>query len=481
MSGEGPESPRWAKGLDVASMRRIRNLVAQEFRARGLSFEFVHDGVEWESDEGAITLDLNALALSCRATDASAWSGLVQKTVENWLHKPVSEQPTLREGDLNQAEIEQIRAEALATSQAAPADSAPVGGLRSPFAHGDVSTSEASEDMHLLSGPIPTGGVPPGPSDTLLVPPPHRDSSSAPGEADEWEESPSVEVPEEEGLGSYGPGTPPRPSGNRWWAYLAIAALVGTFALEIRAYFVDPEAAEYRVDATNEVLLEATPVEEVTVVSELDGRVLGRAPLRFLIPFGHTAQVLLTAPDHAAKRVDLPLKGPLTVNLEPIKEEDPTCTLALAGAGRWKYQAMFGDSADTNGHIEIRKSAIVRVMPEGYGAWLVECEKNGEIIETQLPRRLPPTVEVRAEEPKGALVHLDERPLGSIPQRWKQGRAFANLRLKTVDGTYLSRWIPTPGSVDVFLPTNDDNAPRPTLKGSKLADPTPSYLQGRRR
>jgi hypothetical protein len=258
---------------------------------------------------------------------------------------------------------------------------------------------------------------------------------------------------------------------------VVVLAFVATGLLELRAFIVEPEAPDHWASPSNDVLLEATPSGKVMVVAEEDGRTLGPAPLRILVPPGPEISVLLTAPGRTPKRVVLPTSGRVMEHLNPRLPNEPTCTVRLPTAGTWQYQTVLGNATSSAGQIDIEGSAVVRVIPEGYGAWIVTCPPEGGTVELDLERRFPPMADIRAQRPRGALLHVNERPIGKIPVRWTQARAFSHLRLRTVSGEYVARWLATPGSIGVELPADESLAPPVTLPRTAVESPVPYYLR----
>lgn len=473
MADEGPDRPRWAEGLDAGGTRRVRNLVAQELRARHITeFRFVEDGVEWRDVDGWTSLaPLADLAFRCAAADRAAWSDLVADGVAELLEVDAGDQPTLREGEVTAAMLRELRPrpEPLISDAPAPArardpaleESAPPGGIRSPFARPPAPTPESPAD------------APSAIDLRATLDAPVAAAAPAPVEAEDWEEE------EEDDDGHEALATPAPPASRRrklgFYALLAAFALTG--ALELRAFFVEPEAPDFWVTPANDVLVEATPAGEVLVIAEADGRTLGFAPLRILVPAGPEVAVFLAAPGRTPQRVVLPTSGAVKTHLEPALPADPSCVAEVAIAGTWQYQTVPGDETSKDGRLQIRGSALVRVVPEGYGAWIVKCPSQGGTIQVGLERRFPPVVDIRAQAPRGALLHVDERPLGSIPIRWTQARAFSMLRVRTVTGEYTARWVAIPGSLGVDMPIDDSRAAPLTVPGTQLESPVPYIMR----
>ncbi|MBX2814326.1 MAG: hypothetical protein KTR25_21130 [Myxococcales bacterium] len=263
---------------------------------------------------------------------------------------------------------------------------------------------------------------------------------------------------------------------NRWLGRGVIVLLLVTAALEIRDLWTKPWSQEtLRANVNNEVLLEATPVGQVKVISEVDGQHLGTAPLRFLVPEGPELAVLLHAPDRTPVRQVLPAAGRVTVHLQPSVSTTPKCVLNLPAVSYWRYQTTTGEKPSVQAQLQIQGSTVVYLVPEGQGAWLVQCGPNGKPIPEHLDPIQRRPVDINITSPTGALVFIGDSPMGKIPQSWSQTHLFAQLRLRLVGGSYIMRWIAAPNSLSVELPISDDFAPRISIPNSQTPTAAPSY------
>lgn len=464
-------------GLDESGQRRIRNLVAQELRARGLAFELGEDEVVLQSSEGQITTrGLQPLAEACLFLEPSEWSARVHDLMEAWLVDddpgPKAQWSDLVRSWPPRPAIPNDQTELSAPPSIAPDDGEEV--LEATLPPSPVprlsprpSQDGAGQDAAFAENPAPAPGdedleVPDSLAPPALVPL-VDDQERAPGPAGR-------------------PPPRPRPRGGllRYGVYLAAIALLVSAGLETRAYFVGPADADWAAGVVNDVLLEATPLGSVSVVSELDGNMVGVAPLRFLVPAGPPVHVLLSSPGRLPKRVRLPSSGALRVELERLPETAAECTLELPGGGVWRYQNSDGDLSDDKGELPLRGTGVVRIVPGGFGAWIVKCPTEGGLVSVDLRRRRPPTVEARLLGPRGSLAYLRHQPIGTIPQRWQQAQTFAQVHIRTVEGIYTMRWVALPGVTEIRMPTSDAQAPTPTLPGSDLADPVPNFLRSKR-
>ena len=268
---------------------------------------------------------------------------------------------------------------------------------------------------------------------------------------------------------------------GKWVSWFVVFVCAVTFFLEVRAWWIRPLDPELFVSRENEVLIEATPKGEVVVVAEADGQILGKAPLRLLVPQGPKISVLLTAPERKAVRRTLPHQGRLLVRLDPQLPEAPECSVELPADAYWQYQTALGQQPSKIGDLKIKGTAILRIVPSGYGAWLIECSEQDGTIKGDFRRQFPPLVNVHINEPRGALLHLGERPLGVIPKQWTQGQTFAQIRVRSVDGAYVTRWVAAPASIGVRFPSSESSAPALTIPGTRLEDPAPYYLRKNQR
>ncbi len=442
-----PPIPPWAAGLDAVQTRRVQNLIAQELRARGVNrFSFDDEGLEWSSLSGPHRAPLDELAGVCAERDPSAWSELIQAQVEDLLagEDPDDAPPTLLDGALTADQVRRGRAEPLLGVLPPPPRrrderlerAAPLGGMRSPFVGAPPSWDHEEEPAKTLPGPPPptssSGGLPPSPR-------------------------------------------PPR----RWrlgWPTLIGLAVAVTVALEARNLLRgDPDAPSFEVGPTQDVMLEATPAGEVEAFAERDGRSLGKVPIRVLVPKGTEPVVLLVAAGHRAERVVLPSSGGKVVALERLPDDAPRCTLPVSADG-WPHQLLPGGPSTDLSPVEFVGPAAVRIVPEGYGAGLVECPPEGGSVEPPFFRRFPDVATLHVEQPFGYQLFVGDRPSGSVPQKVAVAQAFLQLRSGGA-GTWVSRWVAVLGSTEVRLPLDDRRAPPLTVPRTHLEPSEPPALR----
>lgn len=267
----------------------------------------------------------------------------------------------------------------------------------------------------------------------------------------------------------------------RWFVWLIACAFAVSFVLDIHSWWSGAVGSQLLVNGSNDVLVEATPSGKVEVISEADGMSLGLAPLRLLVPSNEEVAVLLHAPGRAPMRKVLPSSGRLVARLQPLTPNNPDCELTLPAGSHWRYETIDGKKPSDQGKLDIQGSNIVRILPAGEGAWLVRCKNTKTAEPATLSPKSHPSVTVNISEPRGALVHINENPAGTVPTSWTTNRMFTNVRVRLVDGTYLMRWIAAPKSSDIFFPTTENFAPSLSIPGSQLKDPRPQRLRKRRR
>ena len=466
MASEGPERPPWAASLDDSSLRRVKNLVGQELRARSLEFHFMESGVEWVGpDEWPHPVSLKPLADRLAQSDPAEWSELIAREMDGLLAG--DDPPTLLGDAVDPGGGERSRAAPLLdrvphrdrSSDPALSESAPPGGIRSPFAKRTESapsspptevtegTWEETEERAPPAASPPFEGAPP---------PPRASERSAPEPELDWK--------------------------KKWAMWLVFAGLALTAVLEVVGYLSGPDALPLWAGAQNDLLLESVP-QGAAVLAELDGRHLGTTPLRFLVPEGTEPKVLIASPGRQPQRVTLPTKQErLVVRLEPEHPLAPECQVETRSVGEYRFRRLFQARDEAEGPVlDIRGAEIITTLPEGKGAWLVECPKGGGKLEETFVRAQPPLIEVQIDRPTGGYIYLDERPLGRVPNRFAYSGAFMKLTVQSNDAIYRTRWIPVPQSIAVEMPILDSSVPMPSIAGGQLEDPRPVHLRPRQK
>ena len=198
------------------------------------------------------------------------------------------------------------------------------------------------------------------------------------------------------------------------------------------------------IHPAGEILLQASPAEAI-VISESDGQILGKTPMRFLVPQGRDYAVLIAAPGHEPTRLLLPQRGRLRTDLVPL-DERPPCRVKLRTPTE---ETLEGVSADVKfDDLYTISSAAVLRSPSGAGAWLVRCPVlGGQPVTTLPPRPAPVTHRLSVLSPSGATISIDGEARGKVPFREDVKARFVRVKAETLRSGAAERWVP------VFAPT----------------------------
>ena len=283
------------------------------------------------------------------------------------------------------------------------------------------------------------------------------------------------------------PVPPPKRRAGRssWLAAVVLTVVAVNAGLDLYGWWDARQRVATRVSSANDVLLEATPQGEVKVVAEADGRILGTAPLRFLVPDeGEPPVVLLTAPGRTPERVELPSSGRLLVRLKPRPAAAARCVARFSSVPGWSYQGVHpGDPSAKDDAIPIEGSLVVRAIPAGGGAWLLRCGDEGQDVEPGLLERTRrPPVAVAVRRPVGGLVSVGGRPLGQVPVQWTQDAMFVQVAVEAPGQPVLGRFVAATRDLEVRMPTGQLE-PKPRLPNSVVEPPArlgPPRRPGRR-
>ena len=230
-------------------------------------------------------------------------------------------------------------------------------------------------------------------------------------------------------------------------ALIALALLGGvTLAARERGQVRGPE-----ISAAHVVTLEVSPPSAV-VTSEVDGRVLGRGPLRFAVAPGAELPVLVAADGFEPQRIVLPDRGLIATTLAPLPADARLCTVRFSGAAP-ALEVLGSGNADA-GALELRGAVVVRAQAgaRAGGAWLVRCPELGGAPEVQLSSAPPRSASLRFEAPAGARVFADGRELGPLPATHTTRQAFTEVRLELPGGASQRYWVSSRGDARVSLP-----------------------------
>lgn len=247
----------------------------------------------------------------------------------------------------------------------------------------------------------------------------------------------------------------------------AFLFVFGFFALVARNTPEPIEALEGLIATpANEVVLDSRPAHAL-VISEGDGRILGVAPLRFLVPSGAEAVVLIAHEGREPQRLVLPDRGGIVAELLPAP--DRSCGIELEAGVAFEG---VGFELGTGAAQSIPGAAVVRAK-DGQavtGARIVRCpDVGGAAPKLRLAARRGP-VSVRITHPPGASAAFDGEAIGSLPVAHKTDRSFAEVRIDDGNGRAVSRWVPTATEVEVQMPGFETEPPEAiVLPATKVA------------
>lgn len=204
-----------------------------------------------------------------------------------------------------------------------------------------------------------------------------------------------------------------------------------------------PPPSEYvLVQATNEVMLQVSPASAV-VVTESDGRLLGRTPMRFLVPPRSNIAIYVAAAGHEPQRLILPDRGRIRADLVPLTNAKP-CVLNLRTPPSVAIEGVATDLREQDGQYRVLGAALVRANV-GIGAWLLRCpELGGTPSVTLTPRTVPEKASLRVDTPSNATIYLEDKEVGSTPKRLSVQGGFHRVGIEKLSQSdeRVERWVP---------------------------------------
>lgn len=212
------------------------------------------------------------------------------------------------------------------------------------------------------------------------------------------------------------------------------------------------DPVEYVATPANEVLLQASPASAV-VVGEGDGRPLGRTPMRFLVPPGMDAAILVAADGHEPQRVALPVRGRIRTDLVPLDKAAP-CEMTLAMKDPMDLEGVAADVRPAGSRHSVPGAAVVRAKGRP-GAWLVRCPRLGGTDPQALTRRPPVQVaRLSIVGPSNATVYVDDKEIGVTPVAVEVQTGFRKVTVEKLSESSekTERWVPVFGETKVRMP-----------------------------
>lgn len=255
-------------------------------------------------------------------------------------------------------------------------------------------------------------------------------------------------------------------------AVLMLLVMFGLFALFARSSGRSAEREVRIATPANEVTLESDP-PGATVVAEADGAILGKTPLRFLVPPGSMAGVFLSTAGREPLRVTLPERGGITAKLVAV-EEGP-CEVKLVTAERVDLEGIDAE-VGTGALRKIPGAALVRARTGQRlrGARLVLCPALGGKKEQDLSlERKGSAVQVRLTQPDGAAAIINGESVGNVPVALEAQPGFSRVQVSDLRGNSEERWVATLSPTEVRMPIPRPQPIQPASDsepGAKRAD-----------
>lgn len=233
---------------------------------------------------------------------------------------------------------------------------------------------------------------------------------------------------------------------------LAVLVILGLFALISRSGEPDLGPQADVAPSLNEFVLDSAP-QGALVVSQADGRVLGKTPMSFLVPPAVSARLFLVADGHEPLALELLERGGIEARLQP--SVGPPCTVTVQGPPGATLESVAGIEIPP-GEVEVPGGLLIRARSgqSWVGAELVRCPDRGgqDRVTLEFGTKRHATL-VRITEPAGAAAYLNGEPVGRVPTSARTDRAFLDVRVDDATGMSESRWVPARGALEIRMPT----------------------------
>jgi hypothetical protein len=269
-----------------------------------------------------------------------------------------------------------------------------------------------------------------------------------------------------EGAGTLDPSMAAAAKGSPGRNLLVAALLVVSFAAIVAAIVFAERPVEKRTTFTEitldgEIIVRADPPSAI-IVGERDGRVLGQAPLRFLVPRGAETGVIVTAPGRMPKRVVLTGAGEVTATLDEIAKHAAECEVPFTGVSPGQLSGVTGNMEIEMGRLRFEGSSVVRTKPGSResGAWIVRCPPSGLLETITLETKPIEAAELRITKPTGATAYVEGKSIGPIPAGATVPKAFTKVAIDEGQGSKGPLWIPVSTDVELRLPIVPENLAR---------------------
>jgi hypothetical protein len=262
---------------------------------------------------------------------------------------------------------------------------------------------------------------------------------------------------------------------------LTVGAIIGAIVFAERPAGEEVKQQFTEVTLDGEIILRADPPNAV-VVGEDDGRILGQAPLRFLLARNAEVGVIVASPGRIPKRVALSGAGEIKVALEALPQIDMPCQLPFDGARAADLGGVIGNMKVEEGKLEFNGASVVRTKPgsRNSGAWIVRCPLAGIVETIQLePRPIEPA-ELRISKPVDGVAYVEGQALGMIPVSLTVPEAFTKIAIDAGHGARGPLWVPVRGPTDIAIGSVPDDLVR-EIKEERPAEPRPPLRRKRKK
>lgn len=237
---------------------------------------------------------------------------------------------------------------------------------------------------------------------------------------------------------------------------------------------IPAQTKPYAIGPASEVVLEASP-REATVLSERTGRIIGKTPVRFLVPPGVSLGVMVAAEGYEPQRIVLPERGRISTDLVKLGPNE-RCRVSIAAPEGIGLEGYAGE-VEVGTRFQIPGSVLLR--SEGHGAWLVRCPKFGGVGEVTLDPFPPPRgLSLEVTGPWGAEIAIDGKKHGKVPVSLNVANDFYEVQATDDEGT-ITRWVALFGETQLKMPkprtetkpTDEVDEPEEPAKDAEEAKP----------
>lgn len=331
------------------------------------------------------------------------------------------------------------------------------------------------------------------PSDRSAEPPPPAHVPSA-SPVEGLQRVSSVPA-DDEPMGSRGPDPrlpSARPATSRRTLAAGLAIAVGALVGIVAVFGGSSKpavqsAARALIRPDNQLELSSDP-PGAEVIAEADGRLLGRTPVRMMVPSQTEVAVLVDAPERVPVRVVLPEHGALRVALPKAPAE--YCEVQVETQPGVRLDEHRGTQS-VPGTVAVAAGAVFRRQGAGrrVGARLVRCHSQADGRTDRLRIELEPArvYSLWLTGPAGLRATVDGRAVGPLPVSVQSEKSFLEVRIEDPadpTGRRLARWVGLAADTEIVMPSPSEEARPlqlpfpPPIAGQRSAGPPTSGLDG---